>query len=328
MILRIIRTCQLRSLFFPVILLLTALWLSFLLPWPAFLFPKTLNPLLPIDASPQKNAFYQVMPNLLYYTGCDAQADGQVNGHYYYSMTADRCQIFLLPRQKNGPAPCLEQISLKGKLKEQQELLYQITDSMAKELSWSQRRILELTSPYILDAISDSGLLNRTLYLLLPACIFFSSAGILRLLFYAFFPRLYPPLRRIQRETGDPYILTALEQELKKCPAEQIPFLYLTEHYLINLADGNFLFQPLENICWIYTHTYFSGLPRQRRRGKFYFAWWNRSGKHFEIPLPPDNSGEAMMEIIKARYPDVLIHYSQQNKRSAEKILKKKILYV
>lgn len=330
MILKSIRTSQIRSLFFPAILLLTALWLSSILPWKAFLFPETLNPLLPINFIPDEQTFYQMAPEQLYYTGCDAISNGQVKGHYYYSMTAEHCQLYLLPLQKKEPAPMLEHVTLKGVLRERQELLYQIIDSMAKDLSWSQKKILELTSPYILDTVSETCLLNRTLFLLLPSGILISCAGTLRLLFYISFPGLHPALRRIRRETKNPCILVELEDELSKELTDgSMQSLYLTAHYLISLADGCFLFQPLEQICWIYTHTYFSGpLRRHRRRGRQYVAWWNRSGRHFEIPLHPESDGEALMNEIEARQPDILLRYSPQNKRAAEKILKKKILYV
>ncbi len=328
MILKTIRTSQIRSLFFPAVLLLTALWLSFLLPWKAYLFPEALNPLLPIDFTPDEQKFYQIAPERLYYTGCDALSKGQVSGHYYYSMTRERCQLYLLPRQKEDPAPILEHVTLKGVLREQQELLYQVTDSMAKELAWSQRRILELTCPYILDTVSESCLLNRILFLLLPSCILVACAGFLRLLFYIIFPRLHPRLRRIRRETRNPYILIDLEDELSGGRTGCMQSLYLTEHYLINLADANFLFQPLEQICWIYTHKYFPGPFRRFRRGRLYFTWWNRSGRHFDIPLPLESDGDALIDEIGARCPDILLRYSPQNKLEAEKILKKRILYV
>lgn len=328
MILKRIRISQIRILFYPVFLLATALWLSSLLPWKAYLFPQTLNPLTPINFEPRKNTFYQITPERIYYTGCDSLSEGQVNGHYYYSMTPERCQLYLLPRQKEGAAPILDHITLKGILKERRELLYQVTDSMAKELAWSQRKILELTDPYILDTISESCLLNRLLFALLPACILLSGTGILRLLFYAVFPQLHPALRRVRRETKDPYILIDLEEELSKKPSGSMRSLYLTEHYLISLVDGNFLFQPLENICWIYTHTYFPGLLGRHYRGRFYVTWWNRSGRHFEIPLSLESSGESLIDEIGEQHPEILLHYSQQNKRAAEKILKKKILYV
>lgn len=329
MILKSIRTSQIRSLFFPAVLLLTALWLSSLLPWKAFLFPQTLNPLLPIDFTPAEQCFYQITPERLYYTGCDAlSSKGQVNGHYYYSMTAKHCQLYLLPRQKEKPAPVLEQVRLKGTLKEQQELLYQITDSMAKDMAWSQRKILELTSPYILDTVSETCLLNRILFLLLPLCILISCAGLLRLLFYIGFPMLHPALRRIRRETKNPYILIDLEDELSGGLTGRMQSLYLTEHYLIILADGNFLFQPLETICWIYTHRYFPGPFRRHRRGRLYFTWWDRSGRHFDIPLPLESDGEALIDEIGERCPDILLHYNPQNKQTVEKILKKKNLHV
>ena len=114
MILKSIRNSQIRSLFFPSILLLIALWLSSLLPWKAFLFPETLNPFLPIDFTPEEQIFYQIAPERLYYTGCDSLSKGQVNGHYYYSISKEHCQLYLLPRQKEEPTPILEHVTLKG----------------------------------------------------------------------------------------------------------------------------------------------------------------------------------------------------------------------
>lgn len=328
MILKSIRTNHIRSLFFPAVLLLTALWLSSFLPWKAFLFPRMLNPLLPIDFMPEEQVFYQITPERLYYTGCDALSKGRVSGHYYYSMTREHCQLYLLPRQQEEPAPTLEHARLKGTLKEQQELLYQVTDSMAKDLAWSQREILELTSPYILDTVSESCLLNRILFLLLPLCILFSCAGLLHLLFYISFPRLHPALRRIRRETRNPYVLMDLEEELSGGRTGRMQSLYLTEHYLINLADGRLIFQPLKTVCWVYTHKYFPGPFRQIRRGQLYFTWWNRSGRHFDIPLSLESDGDALIDEIGARQPDILLRYNPQNKREAEKIFKKRILYV
>lgn len=328
MILKSIRTSMIRSLFFPTVLLLTALWLSSLLPWKAFLFPQMLNSLLPIAFTPGEQRFYQITPEQLYYTGCDALSKGQVSGHYYYSMTAEHCQFYLLPRQKEEPAPTLEQVRLKGTLKEQQELLYQITDSMAKDLAWSQRKILELANPYILDTVSETCLLNRILFLLLPFCILVSCAGLLRLLFYIGFPGLHPALRRIRMETKNPYILIDMEDELSNGRTGCMQSLYLTEHYLISLADGNLLFQPLATICWVYTHKYFPGPLRRYRRGRLYFTWWNRSGGHFDIPLPLESDGEALIDEIGERCPDILLRYNPQNRQAAEKILKKRISYV
>ena len=328
MILKSIRTSQIRSLFFPAVLLLTALWLSSLLPWKAFLFPQTLNPLLPVNFMPEEQIFYLTAPEQLYYTGCDALSKGRVTGHYYYSMTQGHCQLYLLPRQKEEPAPILEHLTLKGTLAKRQELLYQIADSMAEDLAWSQRKILELTSPYMFDTVSETCLLNRILFLLLPLCILISCAAILRLMFYICFPRLHPALRRIRRETKNPYILIDLEDELSNGRTGRMQSLYLTEHYLISLTDGSFLFQPLETICWIYTHKYFPGPLRRIRRGRLYFTWWNRSGRHFDILLPLESDGEALIDEIGERCPDILLHYSPQNKQAAEKIFKKRILYV
>ena len=129
----------------------------------------------------------------------------------------------------------------------------------------------------------------------------------------------YPP------ETKKPYILMDMEDELSNGRTGCMQSLYLTEHYLISLADGNLLFQPLTTICWVYTHKYFPGPLRRYHRGRLYITWWNRSGRHFDIPLPLESDGEALIDEIGERCPDILLHYNQQNRQAAEKILKKKI---
>ena len=103
---------------------------------------------------------------------------------------------------------------------------------------------------------------------------------------------------------------------------------FINKNYLINLQDGNFQFQPLDQICWIYIHTSFTGLLRRHYKGKFYFTWWTRTGKNHEVPLPYKDDGVDIMETIQEHYPAVLIRYSQENKNAAEKILKKKIFGV
>lgn len=328
MILKRIRIAQVKRVPYPVILLLTTLWLSSFLPWQAFWFPQKFDSGLPAVPDTQANAFYTTMPEQLYYTGCDALTNGRVTGHYYYSMTRRRCQIYLLPKQNGTPPAMLSHALLKGRLLEQQELLYQIADSMADSLEWSQRKILERTNPYILDTTFGTDHLHRLLYCLLPASLLLSVAGLAYFLFYALLPSLHPALRRARRETGRSHIRETLEQELSGALVKQVRSLYLTEHYLINLCDGNFIFQPLETVCWIYIHTSFSGLIRRHYRGTFYFTWWTRAGKSFEVPLPYKDDGITLMEQIQARHPDVLLRYSQYNKKEVEKILKKRIFSV
>ncbi len=329
MILKYIRTAYLHRLILPGLLLLTVLWVSSFLPWGLWLFPEILEPQIPLQSEAQEdNIFYRVSPGQLYYTGCDSLVGDRVNGHYYYAIDGRGCQVYLLPASGGSPEPILSPGAITGTLKEDQELLYEITDAMSVSLDWSQRHILEMTGTFIFDAVSGAGPLNRLLYLLIPVCILASTVGFLYSLYIVLFPARHSSLRRVRRETGRTDILRELEEELSARLLDQTSSLCLTDHYLINLQDGNFQFQPLDQICWIYIHTSFTGLLRRHYKGKFYFTWWTRTGKNHEVPLPYKDDGVDIMETIQEHYPAVLIRYSQENKNAAEKILKKKIFGV
>ncbi len=333
MILKYIRFSYLHRLILPSLLLLTVFWISSFLPWKDYLFPRTLDARIPIGeqtaaASGEEKRFYQISPGQLYYTGCDAMSGSRISGHYYYALDGRFCQLYLLPASGRNPEPVVSPGVLRGTLDDEREPVYEIADAMSVSLDWSQRRILEITDSPVFNAVPAASPLNRLLYLLVPFCILAGAAGFLHCLFYVLFPACHPALRRLRRESGGRNILSELEEELSGRLLKQAYSLFLTEHYLINLQEGHILFQPLEDVCWIYIHTSFTGLPRRYYKGKFYFTWWTRSGKSQEVSLPGKDDGVDIMEAVQERYPAVLIRFTRENKNAAEKIMKKKIFHV
>jgi len=248
-----IRRSYLQKLIFPALLLAVSLWVSSLLPWKSFFRPQVLNPLLPLTPVTPADTFCELTMPTLYYTGCDAVYGDRIAGYYYYSMHDDFCQLYLLPRTGSAAAPTLASYRLKGLIRNEQASLYQITNEMAESLQWSQRRILEMMNPYMLDAVAGSGTFYLLLYSLVPLCLAVSALGLLYFLYYALFPGRIPALLRCRKATGIPDIANFLEEEIEDRDTEGWGNLFLTEHFFICLKDGHLQFQPLADICWIYT---------------------------------------------------------------------------
>lgn len=173
----------LRRLILPVLLIAVSLGIFSLLPVHNYLSPRTLSQEDRFEQVYDRNEPYvTVTADKLWYTGLDYQHNGKVKGHYYYRISENRCQFYLLKSQTGKtPSETVEQVSLKGVLIPFDGSLYHsLTKHMAQIASWTQNGVESISSPYLLSTIPHYKMHQLVLMIALGFCILMSSLDIVK----------------------------------------------------------------------------------------------------------------------------------------------------
>lgn len=330
-IVRNIRKALLKQLVFPILLFAAALTALAKIPKTNFLSPRPLN-----YKSHYENFYNRELPYVsvtvpdLYYTGCNYIVSGHIEGYYYYTLTDGFCQFYLLdnsyvPEQTGGD---VSSISLKGRLLEMDNNEYQtLLREIAGELDWTVSSLQKMTAPYVVSALPSPVWLTILFHILAYGCLFLSLTDIICSLYYIWEPGHSPTFRYLGCFGEIRTLLPKVEIEMKHVSIAKAGNIYLTPSYIVNVDTVRSLILPLESVIWIYYHSRmfsFPGLSRFHFRMSCTLHILTDDGKTYDFTGKKKEALDYIITSLEQRDTDILLGYSDENRRHAKEIIKRK----
>ncbi len=304
------------------LVILTVFWLT--APVSALVFPRFVSS--PVSIRELHNSRFTYITTTLtslHFTGYTQKYGGYTNGYYYYTFQDGQCILVLLaPDSCEEGLSDIEEITVRVRIMRNFDDYDSLTASIAKDLNWTASGIRSQVPDYLL---SEPGFNKLASWALLG---FFFLSGIYALVHLLlctaciFIPDLSPACRHLGRYGSAKELLALAEEELAAAPQLATEELYITEHFLIILADSQTSIVPVQEIIWIYKHSALHKL-----------LWYHFSisdtlhitaRKHLYLQYP-DHMKSDIDDIInylcKAN-PDILSGFSEKNRIQAQHKMK------
>lgn len=331
-ILSTIRKTLLRQLVFPVLLLFTALFALFMVPKSNFLFPRPLN-----FRSHYENFYNPNLPYVsvtvpeIFYSGCNYLVNGRTEGYFYYTLTDGFCQFYLLDEKVDSGRDELSftGLSFKGRLIELDEREYDtLLREMAAGLDWTASSLRDMSAPFAVSTLPYPVFLTVLFHLLAYGCLFLSLADILSSLYYIWKPHCSPTFRYLGGFGDIRTLLPKVEIEMKHVCIAKAGDIYLTPSYIVNVDNVKSVILPLESVVWIYYHSRMLSLPgfvRYHFRMSYTLHIVADDGKTYDFTRKKKEALDFIITSLEQRDYDILLGYSDENRRLAKEILKMKM---
>ncbi|MGN0482297.1 MAG: DUF6709 family protein [Lachnospiraceae bacterium] len=191
---------------------------------------------------------------------------------------------------------------------------------LSQDLDWTKEGMKSHVSSYFInepDFRSGSTGLFLLFYFASGAYALFS---LLTNAFYVLFPTQSPPCRRLGRYGKATLLFAQAEEELAASPYLASEDLFVTEHYFIALCNDGVVILPIQKILWIYKY---SGMHKFL---KHYFRITYRlhisAANHVDIRCPQNTETdiEQIMAALSAENPNILIGFSEENRKKLKEI--------
>lgn len=261
----------------------------------------------------------------LYYSGCDYTRNGKTAGHFYYSLTNNFCRFYLI-QTKNSELP-KESISgtvLKGRIVDAGSLYEPLVEMVAKQLEWTADGLAELSDAYMVSTVDYWNWQQLAFLAAYMLCLAISFADLFILLFYLAFPLCVPAIWRLRKYGSAEAFLSKAELEIKHLCQVDADSMYVTPGYFVNVDMLRTLVVPLEKAVWIYTHAQMHKLLGTRRKLSCTIHIVMEDGHIYECSKKRRENADAVLEAVASEHEDILIGYSEENKRLARERNNKK----
>ncbi|MFQ9510523.1 MAG: DUF6709 family protein [Lachnospiraceae bacterium] len=323
-ILLYIRRCQYKKILYP--LLLIAVVLAILIKHPIWNFVSVTH--LPADVSlsdayQTNTVFVSSSPTNLYYTGYDYIRNGKLSGHYYYALTNDKCQLYIIPSQEGKQA--LEQINqpkIIGSLKEAGPTFDGLIDNIAKEIQWSSEDLLSICEPYVISEVDLLPFRQILLFISLIICLILALIAFLRMLLYLFIPKLTPTYRKLKKYGNRETIIKEVEYELENEVITSTNDMVLTTNYLVEFSEDLSAIVPLSSVLWAYKHGYINRTWQLKRRMKYTFHVVTVKGDNYSFKNKAKKDVELIQDELSRRFPNFFYGYSEEHAEMVRHIIK------
>lgn len=315
-----IRKSLLRKLIFPLLVLTASVIIFFQAPKENFFNPRPLN-----YKCQYENFYNPYLPNVsvsvsdLSYSGLDYMVNNQLRGHYYYTLDNGYCQFYKLNKEAgNPPAEKLSSVFLRGKLIELDEAEYEslLTD-MAERLGWTVSSLKEMSSRYAVSTVSPA-YFDILFYFILYVCLFLSVLDLLCSGIYILEPLRSPTFRYLGSFVEIGTLLPKVEIEVKHVCLSHAGNTFLTPNYLVNIDPLKSLILPLDSVIWIYYHSRMHRLPGMSLKLSYTLHIMALDGRTYDFHNKKKEDLIYLLDILKQRTPEILLGYSEQNKKTAK----------
>lgn len=324
-VLQYIRKCSLLKIWYPVSLILFIFVLVYFLPLREQLFPAALSAEDSLTGCYEQGHTYVIQTvDELYYTGCDYYVNGELRGHYYYTLDSEllRVQFYILPSQMGQPAEAHRtQTTLRGKLLPMDSAFSPLTDSLAASLGWTGSGLAEISETVMLSNVDYWKPSMLVLYAVLAVLLLLSVFISLRHLLYIICPRLSPAYRRLHKYGKPSVIIREVDRELREECLVLTKDMALLSDYLIEFSEDISVIVPLKNILWVYEHaTLKQSSAFKRLSYTLHIVMEDGDSFVFNHKLKEDI--DIIIEELSLRYPNFFYGYSDEHYRMVKHILK------
>ncbi len=322
-ILSYIAVSQRRRLIFPVLLLLTVLFLLLRTSALNYLRMDTLKEDQVIDLSTaRESVFIRAPVSRLYYTGEDYWSNGILSGHIYYALSEGTCQYYIINASAGRPAETvLENYTVTGRIDAFGSELSDLTQTMAHRLNWISSALGEITSSYY---INETVYLNRREIFLLLVLALTGVCGLIvliRTLIYWCFPKLTPAYRKLHKYGDAEAILEDAEAQLAEHSLIRTRDMVLTNDYLIEFSGDISAIIPLESVLWTYDHASLHYTFRGKQLS-YTIHVVTVYGDEYSLKKKSAEDVQVIYNELTMRFPDYFYGYSKEHQQMVRHIIK------
>lgn len=322
-----LRRSLLRQLLFPTLLLIITMAVLSRIPRENYFSPRPLN-----SKSRYENFYNRDLPYVsvtvpeLAYTGLSYTVNGLTEGYYYYTLNDGFCQFYLLDKEMGDPAePEKGPLSLKGRLIRLDDAQYHgLISEIATELDWTASALEKMASPYAISALPHPFYLNLLFHLLAYISVILSLSDLISGLIYLWKPLRAPAFRYLGSPDAVRLLLPKAELELKHASLARAGQLTLTPSYLISAGAGRELILPRHSIVWVYSHSRMRRLSGLRMKLSSTLHAVAEDGRSYDFPRTKKEELDQMLELLKSSGDELLIGYSEKNKKAARHWLRER----
>lgn len=269
------------------------------------------------EAVQSKNYYIRLSVPTLYYSGYDCISDYGICGSYYYAYIDDTCVFILVSNEtSNNRTQKLNDVSINAKIKNDTAASDYLINHFADDINWTVSGMKSISASYI---ISEPDYKSLSLHILLLLLL---SAGIYALIYMliCIFYFLQPQFSSVLRHLGLPKkALQALEQanyELKNLRLFYCADISITSHYFIELNKTSVSIIPLNEIIWVYKHSYLQHFAIKNRHLRYTLCIHTKH-KTFYCHNKEKEDADKVLSYFESSHPDILIGYSPENKHIA-----------
>lgn len=282
---------------------------------PNWLFPLRLNNAGEAEeACEQDNHYvYCTVPRMMY-AGIDHMEKGRLDGHYYYSLEDGRCQYYLVASERGNAVPVLENYSFNARILKEEEIAKDLDRLMSDMLGWTEEGVNGAANDYILSEIDYNGYNIWTIAVIMAVSFLIAMLHIITLAYNVVNP--YDALGFIHFGNGRQRreMILQANDEYNRQVIFMSQGMYVTENFFVYYDKGDFEIIPLDDIVWAYKHS-----SLRWRIGTRHFITYNVRlvtfyKKTYVFENKTKESCDALLDIIAAQRPEILIGYSQENK--------------
>lgn len=319
---RSIKSVYKRKLIAPFIyiILLVILWLT--LPLSDLLFPqKAENYMQIMENYGNGNTYIETELSDLYFTGYTNTRLGQTRGYYYYTIKDGSCMFVLLsPHTSEEGLPYIEHARIRAKILHQGSAYEQLTESLAKDLSWTVSGITSKVSTYVLSEPAFHSLLSMLSLILFFVTGIYAAAAIIIYVVYIIFPVLSPPCWQLGRFGKASELLAQAEEELATLPQLATEDMFITEHYFIEIADSGIAIVPIQEMIWIYKYSTLHKIFWYHFNISYTLHITTHKHLHIQCPKNMKSDIDGIIDYLSEANHNILVGFNEENRLKVQEI--------
>lgn len=319
-ILSYLRRSLARKLWQPVLFIAVSVFVLFSINAWQLLFPTRIPAGESYRPYHQHSSYVTVTVTDLYYSGYDYFVDDQLNGHYYYTLSNDQMQVYLLQAHMGKEAPATyDSLTFTGLLRDNDSAVSMLILNLAQDLDWTAEGLADITLPYMIDEVScykfDTMLLMAAAFLCLIAGILL----LLQNLIYLCFPKLSPGFIRLYHYGSPDEILKEADQQLAEECIIRTHDMALTPGYLVEFSGSTSAIVPMRAVLWAF---HFGTLHRRKMSYTLHLVM--ESGDRYSFRNKKKEDLDTIMEQLTLHFPNFFIGYSEEHYQLVQHLLKER----
>lgn len=323
-ILRYIRICAVKRIFYPLLFLAAAIIILLFEPLLDFFSTDTIAPDRAIASAVNAGtSFVKTSAKDLYYTGDDYYVDGTLTGHYYYELSGNYCRIYILRPAQGRPAEVyIADRAVTGKIVKSGASEETLIRDLADALQWSEEGLSSVCDPYIINEVYFFPLTSRLLFAAMLLALALGLVGFFYHLLLVFCPKLSKMYRRLKKYGRADRILSDAQSELDQDRLLDRGDLVLTPKYLFEFRAELSSIIPLESVLWVFPLQDMKySFKDHREKMAYSLRIMTITGDTFELKDKPKEDLDKINEVLTERYPNFFYGYSEEHNRMVHYIL-------
>ena len=210
-----VRRSLVRKLWQPLLFFILAALLLFPTNLIYLLFPPVISADAPFAECFERTTYGTMTVEDLYYSGYDYYANGQLRGHFYYTLSDDQMQIYLLQASMGRNAVSYyESYPFTGMCEESDSLISSVVLELAANLNWNAESLAAITSPHLINQVSCHRMQTVVPIVIALFCLVFGLILLVLDLFFLCVPALSPGFIRLYHSGSPDELLPEVEQQL------------------------------------------------------------------------------------------------------------------